>query len=512
MAEIINEVSVEAKSTVKGNISILDTLHGKSAFEIAVINGFSGTEEEWLETLKGEKGDKGDIGDKGDTYNLTDEDKTDLLGLSLSAIDGNTTFVFDGGSASGNVDVDFVIEGQVTAEQFQEYMVKNSNALDDLENRIHDVNVELQEYTDEAEQRMKSYVDESVKLYVLDSSGLHKGTKTAVTQDIALMQVKVDGEYKNILIDCGDADYADYHIDLIRKLGVTKIHYVYITHYHSDHTGIINVFKSRYDKGSTTVEDFAREKLDFTGATMFMPSRSVSGNKAKAQAVANLFGMLMIEPSDYNKDFDIGNLHLHFMNYKTSTAEFDDNTYQKSDLQRENNTSMGCIMTYGNTKIGFFGDMHERAQRKVEDIVAGFGQLDLMNVVHHGIGNEKKDKEIQLLYEVAEPKMCFTQDGTGYRAEGSPNRHILTEDCIIHDLLLYRNTPNYAVSRNGTILFDITKNGITTNAKSDIDFAREQPLGTVLTLKEGKNPKHLFGGSWELLKTSDKVCYWARIG
>ncbi len=38
---------------------------GKSAYDIAVANGFSGTEKEWLASLKGEKGDKGDKGDKG---------------------------------------------------------------------------------------------------------------------------------------------------------------------------------------------------------------------------------------------------------------------------------------------------------------------------------------------------------------------------------------------------------------------------------------------------------------
>lgn len=52
MAEIINEVSVETKNSLKGKISILNTIHGKSAFEVAVINGFKGTEAEWLESLK----------------------------------------------------------------------------------------------------------------------------------------------------------------------------------------------------------------------------------------------------------------------------------------------------------------------------------------------------------------------------------------------------------------------------------------------------------------------------
>ena len=41
--------------------------NGKSAYEIAVMNGFEGTEEEWLASLKGEAGVQGEKGDKGDT-------------------------------------------------------------------------------------------------------------------------------------------------------------------------------------------------------------------------------------------------------------------------------------------------------------------------------------------------------------------------------------------------------------------------------------------------------------
>ena len=39
---------------------------GKSAYDIAVENGFTGTEVEWLELLKGEKGEQGEKGEKGD--------------------------------------------------------------------------------------------------------------------------------------------------------------------------------------------------------------------------------------------------------------------------------------------------------------------------------------------------------------------------------------------------------------------------------------------------------------
>lgn len=44
-----------------------DGQNGKSAYQIAIDNGFVGTESEWLASLKGEKGDKGDKGDSGDS-------------------------------------------------------------------------------------------------------------------------------------------------------------------------------------------------------------------------------------------------------------------------------------------------------------------------------------------------------------------------------------------------------------------------------------------------------------
>lgn len=49
---------------LKGRIKLVDTLL-LSAYGVAVQNGFKGTEEEWLESLKGAKGDKGDRGENG---------------------------------------------------------------------------------------------------------------------------------------------------------------------------------------------------------------------------------------------------------------------------------------------------------------------------------------------------------------------------------------------------------------------------------------------------------------
>ena len=66
------DFSIELNQTVidvKLNFSVLNigsiSESGKSAFDIAVENGFVGTEIEWLLSLKGEKGDKGEQGVQG---------------------------------------------------------------------------------------------------------------------------------------------------------------------------------------------------------------------------------------------------------------------------------------------------------------------------------------------------------------------------------------------------------------------------------------------------------------
>lgn len=55
--------SLDVKHSLIGNIHLIKAINGHSAYDIARLNGFKGTEEEWLDSLNGEKGDKGDPGD-----------------------------------------------------------------------------------------------------------------------------------------------------------------------------------------------------------------------------------------------------------------------------------------------------------------------------------------------------------------------------------------------------------------------------------------------------------------
>ena len=76
--------------TVRGKINRLYELRGYSAYEVAALNGFEGTEEEWLASLKGEKGDKGEAGDclvvcehSGEVVAVNDASGYALQGLTI---------------------------------------------------------------------------------------------------------------------------------------------------------------------------------------------------------------------------------------------------------------------------------------------------------------------------------------------------------------------------------------------------------------------------------------------
>lgn len=57
-----NDFTTELKDKLESLRHGTDGRDGKSAYEIARENGFTGTKEEWLESLKGQKGDKGEKG------------------------------------------------------------------------------------------------------------------------------------------------------------------------------------------------------------------------------------------------------------------------------------------------------------------------------------------------------------------------------------------------------------------------------------------------------------------
>ena len=79
LAKNYTEAAVADAGGIKGE-------DGKSAYQIAVENGFVGTEAEWIESLK------------GDDYILTDTDKSEIANIVINEVDSSIMAILGGDS------------------------------------------------------------------------------------------------------------------------------------------------------------------------------------------------------------------------------------------------------------------------------------------------------------------------------------------------------------------------------------------------------------------------------
>ena len=127
-ASMTNELqgSVESGGTVTGKLAGLRFIQGLSAYEVAVVEGFSGTKEEWLASLKGKDGLVGSNGKDGvDGTSIQSIERTSGDGTpgttdtyTVTLTDGSTTtFQIHNGAdgsdgADGTVSFDELTDAQ----------------------------------------------------------------------------------------------------------------------------------------------------------------------------------------------------------------------------------------------------------------------------------------------------------------------------------------------------------------------------------------------------------------
>lgn len=109
----------------------IDYFDGKSAYEIAVDNGFEGTEAEWLASLKGEKGDSGEAAtDCVKSVNGTLPDENGNVEVSVGGGDG-FEILFD-----GTIEEDVASFGLTFEKQMEEILVVANAKLNNADNSL----------------------------------------------------------------------------------------------------------------------------------------------------------------------------------------------------------------------------------------------------------------------------------------------------------------------------------------------------------------------------------------
>lgn len=116
----------------------LDGTNGKSAFEIAVENGFVGSETEWLESLKGKDGADGRDGADGAVGPQGEQGPPGKDGVTPDMSEYSTKADYE----------NLQLKLQSLKDSTMDYIIGLTNRCDSLDNNIHEIDTALQQLSD----------------------------------------------------------------------------------------------------------------------------------------------------------------------------------------------------------------------------------------------------------------------------------------------------------------------------------------------------------------------------
>lgn len=221
---------------------------------------------------------------------------------------------------------------------------------------------------------------------------------------------------RNMLIDSGEGEYHQLVGDFLRKRNVTHFDYVLLSHPHSDHAGGMKKIIENYSIGTFLLPD-------------------VKGmNMEKDDPYFDMLSQLE-EKGVYGKTVTAGEI------YRLSDAEIEILGPLRTD-DEENETSVICMLKYGESKFLFTGDAPVSEEL---DLIESGADLDcdVLKVSHHGSNDATSDEFL----DCARPEYAVISVAE-YNEYRHPHGKTLKK-------LLRRDISVYRTDKNGTVRFRI---------------------------------------------------------
>jgi competence protein ComEC len=198
----------------------------------------------------------------------------------------------------------------------------------------------------------------------------------------------VTPEGHSLLIDTGwpgnDGRDADRIVAVAKKAGISKIDYVLITHFHTDHVGGLPQLVARIPVGTVIDHGDNRESTD---------APTVEGWNAYQQLVATKkFKRLTLKPGDnlpiqgieatvISSDGAVIDRSLPGAGQENASCK---NAEQFPADQTENRRSLGTLIMFGKLRILDLGDLTRDKEMELVCPVNKLGAIDIYIVSHHG--------------------------------------------------------------------------------------------------------------------------------
>lgn len=162
---------------------------------------------------------------------------------------------------------------------------------------------------------------------------------------------------KNILIDAGNIGDKETIVNYIKKLNVSRLDKVFLTHGHEDHIGSFQFLPEYF----TVQEVYINEKANNSSTKVYK----------NTMAAIEKHNIKVIHPK-LGSNITFG---------KATAKVVGPVQYSQED---ENANSISFVLTYGGTKFFFGGDMTQEGETQIREKGFDLGNIDVYKVSHHG--------------------------------------------------------------------------------------------------------------------------------